>query len=108
MVCAITWPVIIGTISSLTALPLTACGEPSAKSSIFIRCWSNKHTCEDKYVCYSSTVEACRKYSRQIRELIARKRYLWRHFKHDSNNEAHANRYKTIAKKCKTVIRDFR
>ena len=53
-----------------------------------------------KYVCCDSIVRLYRKYPRQIRELIARKRCLWRHHKRDPSNAVHAEHYKNIAKEC--------
>ena len=60
-----------------------------------------------KYVCCDSVVRPCRKYPRQIRELISRKRCLWRHHKRDPSNVAHAERYKNIAKECKMALHDY-
>ena len=58
-----------------------------------------------KFVCCESTPS--RKYPRRIRELIARKRCLWRHQKRDPNNEVIAVSYKNITKECKMAIHDF-
>jgi len=59
------------------------------------------------YVCCDSIVRPYRKYPRQIRELIARKRCLWRYHKRDPSNAVHADHYKNIARECKVALHDY-
>ena len=60
-----------------------------------------------KYVCYDNAARSSHKYPRQIRDLITRKRCIWRARKRDPSNETLTVHYKNIAKECKTAIHDF-
>ena len=48
-----------------------------------------------------------RKYPQHIREFVARKRCLWRHYKRDPTDDRRATLYKTVAKECRSAIHEF-
>ena len=50
---------------------------------------------------------AKKKYPGYIRELISRKRCLWRHCKRDPNNHVYATSYKKVAVECKAAIVEY-
>jgi len=83
---------------------------PIACDRLFVKFWTmpSNYLCDTSMiVVYTDTVRPGRKYPRQIRELLARKRCLWRHHKHNPSNRVHTNCCKEISKQCKMAIHDF-
>ena len=57
--------------------------------------------------CDRSAKPSRRKYPKRIRELIARKRCLWRYHKRDPDNHTYADSYRDAAKECSKAITEY-